>query len=249
MEQEEGWENEVDMLQSEILYIPTSTNSWYNDLKYYLTHGSSLNHLDAHKKRALRLKSFQYQLIDGVLFRQNYDQVLLRCLEKDDVEHILTKLHDGLVGGHFSGETTTNKVLRVGYYWPTLFKDAHAHAQKCEIFHVNVGRERRPAFPLQPILIENPFKQWGLDVVGEINRNSSKLHKYILTATDYFSKWTEAIHLKVINDTELVQFLQWNIVTRFGVPNYLVFDNAKYFSSLKIVEFSLKYNINPQIFS
>ena len=80
MEEEEGWDNEVDLMQSEVLYMPTSTNSWYNDLKYYLTHGSSPNHLDARKKRALRLKSSQYQLIDGVLFQQNYDQVLLRCL-------------------------------------------------------------------------------------------------------------------------------------------------------------------------
>ena len=81
-------------------------------------------------------------------------------------------------------------------------------------------------------------------MVGEINMNSLKLHKYILTTTNYFSKWTKEIPLKVINDTEVIQFLQWNIVTRFGVPNYLVFDNAKYFSSLKIVEFDLKYNIN-----
>ena len=147
------------MLEREVLYILASRNSWYNDLKYYLTHGSSLNHLDAHKKRALRLKSAQYQLIDGVLFRQNYDQVLLRCLEKDDVEHILTELHDGPAGGHFSGETTTHKVLRAGYYWPTLFKDAHAHARKCEICQVNAGRERRLAFPLQHITIENPFEQ------------------------------------------------------------------------------------------
>ena len=83
-----------------------------------------------------------------------------------------------------------------------------------------------------------------MDVVGEINLNSPKLHKYILTATDYFSKWTEAISLKVINNIKAIKILQWNIVTRFGVCNCLVFDNAKYFSSLKIVEFALKYNIN-----
>ena len=155
--------------------MPTSTNSWYNDLKYYLTHGRSLNHLDAYKKRALRLNSAQYQLIDGVLFWQNYDQVLLRCLEKDDAKHILIELHDGVAGGHLSGDTTTHKVLRVGYYWPNMFKDAHAHARKCEICQVNAGKERRPAFLLQPITIENPFEQWGLDVVGEINPNSSKI--------------------------------------------------------------------------
>ena len=165
-------------------------------------------------------------------------------MEKDDAKHILTELHDGLIGDHFSGETTIHKVLRAGYCWPTLFKDAHAHGRKCQICQVNAGRERRPTFPLHPVTIENPFKQWGLDVVGEINPNLSKLHKYILTATNYFSKWTEAIPLKVINGFELIQFPQQNIVSRFGVPNCLVFDNAKYFSSLNIVKFALKYNIN-----
>ena len=67
-------------------------------------------------------------MIDGVLFQQNYDKVLLRCLEKDDAKHILTELNYGPAGGHFSGETTAHKVLRAGYYWHTLFKDAHARA-------------------------------------------------------------------------------------------------------------------------
>ena len=69
---------------------------------------------------------------------------------------------------------------------------------------MNVGRERRHAFLLHPITVQNTFEQWGLDVVGEINPNSSKLHKYILTTTDYFSKWTKAIPLKVINDHEVI---------------------------------------------
>lgn len=162
-------------------------------------------------------------MVDGILFWQNYDNVLLRCLEKDDVDHILTKLHDSPAGGHFSGETTTHKVLRVGYYWPTLFRDAHAHARKCQICQVNASREKRHAFPLHPVTVQNPFEEWGLDVVGEINPSSSKLHKHILTTTDYFCKWIEAIPLKVINDHEVIQFLQRNTVTKFGVPNCLVF--------------------------
>ena len=104
------------MLEREVLYIPASMNSWYNDLKYYLTHGSSPSHLDARKRQALRLKSLQYQMIDGDLFQQNYDNVLLTCLEKDDANHILTELHDAPAGGHFCGETTAHNVLRAGYY-------------------------------------------------------------------------------------------------------------------------------------
>jgi hypothetical protein len=45
--EEEGRDNEVYLMQNEVLYMLASTNSWYNDLKYYLTHGSSPNHLDA----------------------------------------------------------------------------------------------------------------------------------------------------------------------------------------------------------
>jgi len=55
-------------------------------------------------------------------------------------------------------------------------------------------------FPLQPIVIERPFQQWGLDMIGEINPISSQLHKYILTTVDYFTRWTEAIPLKKINE-------------------------------------------------
>ena len=64
-------------------------------------------------------------------------------MEKDDTDHILTELHDGLAGGHFVREITAHEILREGYDWPTLFIDAHAHAQKCQIYQVNVGRERQ----------------------------------------------------------------------------------------------------------
>ena len=49
-ENEEGWENKANMLEKEVLYIQTLTNSWYNDLKYYLTHGRSPSHLDSQKR-------------------------------------------------------------------------------------------------------------------------------------------------------------------------------------------------------
>ena len=98
---------------------------------------------------------------------------------------------------------------------------------------MSAGREKRVMFPLQSVAIENPFKQWGLNVVGEINPNYSKLHKYILTTTYYFIEWIEAIPLKTMNENEVIHFLQPNIVTRFGVPSSLVFYNPAYFCSIK----------------
>ena len=64
----------------------------------------------------LRLNSASYQIIDGVLFRKNYDGVFLRCLECDDATKVVIELHDGPVGGHFLEDTTTHKILRARYY-------------------------------------------------------------------------------------------------------------------------------------
>ena len=71
-------------------------------------------------------------MIDEVLFRQNYDNVLQRSLEKLDVERVLSEVQDGQMGGNFGGDIITHKILWSGYYFPTLFKDAHAYAKNGE---------------------------------------------------------------------------------------------------------------------
>jgi hypothetical protein len=50
---------------------------------------------------------------------------------------------------------------------------------------------KRSAMPLQPIYVEQPFTQWGLDVIELRNQKSSKGNIYILTATDHITKWKE----------------------------------------------------------
>ena len=62
-------------------------------------------------------------------------------------------------------------------------------------------------------------------------------------ATYYFTRWVEAIPLRKVNEDKFINFLQKNIMTRFGVPISLVFDNAYYFKSVKITEFSYEKGI------
>jgi hypothetical protein len=87
--------------------------------------------LNSKYKRTLRLISSQNHIINDILFYKNYDAILLRGLEKLNTNKVLIELHDGLVGGHFSIETTTQKILRDGYYFPTIFKDTRAYPRKC----------------------------------------------------------------------------------------------------------------------
>eukprot|EP00253_Pinus_taeda_P034376 PITA_34376 len=119
---------------------------------------------------------------------------------------------------HYGGDTTAHKIVRAGYYSPTVFRDLNAYARKC--------------------------KQWGLDVIGEITSNSSQQHKYILTTTVYFTRSTEAIPLRNINEDEVISFVEKFVINRFGIPNALIFDNASCFSSLKLTEFAIDKSIN-----
>ena len=72
---------------------------------------------------------------------------------------MIKEFHDGLDGGHFFARTTTMKIMRVGYYWPTLFSDAHKYVRRCEKCAFFSGKQRLATLPLHPIQIDQTFAQ------------------------------------------------------------------------------------------
>ena len=64
-----------------------------------------------------------------------------------------------------------------------------------------------PATLLHPIIKAWPFRGWGLDFIGQINPLSSKGHRFVLVATDYFTKWTEVVPLKNMTHREVIEFI------------------------------------------
>ena len=43
------------------------------------------------------------------------------CLVEDEAQQVMHDFHKGDCGGHLFWKTTAKKVLRAGYYCPTLF--------------------------------------------------------------------------------------------------------------------------------
>ena len=83
----------------------------------------------------------------------------------------------------------------------------------------------------------------GTDFIGEINPSSSGQHRWILIATDYFTKWIEAIPRRQATETVIMQFLEEHILSRFRVPKKIITNNPPAFKSKKMVEFCSKYHI------
>lgn len=149
---------------------------------------------------------------------------------------VMHQFHSSICGGHHYWKTTAQKILKAGYYWPTLFYDVFSFVKSCDKCQRFAGRQQLKSLPLKPIHTNNPFQQWGLDFIGEINPHSSGQHKWILVATDYFTKWIEAIPTKEADHHVVMKFLTENIFTRFGYPNKLVTDNATTFRAKELVD-------------
>jgi hypothetical protein len=109
----------------------------------------------------------------------------------------------------------------------------------------NVGNsqvQQLNSLPLKPIVVSGPFQQWVLDFIGEIHPFSRGQHRWILTTTDYFTKWIEAI--PTMNETHkvIIGFLE-DIMSRFGCPNKIVIDNAASFKVDPLMKFCEKIGI------
>nr|ABF97185.1 retrotransposon protein, putative, unclassified [Oryza sativa Japonica Group] len=95
-----------------------------------------------------------------------------------------------------------------------------------------------PASAMNPIIKPWPFRGWGIDMISMINPPSSKGHKFILVATDYFTKWVEAIPLKKVDSGDAKQFVQEHLIYRFGIPQTITTDQGSIFVSDEFVQFA-----------
>jgi hypothetical protein len=139
--------------------------------------------------------------------------------------------------------TTTHKILREIYYWPTIFFNTHRYIRSCHPCQFFTRKQRLLALPLKLVVVEAHFQQWGLDFIGEFKDNSSNGYQWVLTATYYFTKWVESIPTKKETKEVVMKFLEEKIITRFVIPTKITIDNAKDFSSMVLNEFYFKYEV------
>ena len=137
---------------------------------------------------------------------------------------MLREVHEGICGNHIGARTLAGKVLRQGYYWPTMLKDATNLVKRCRIFQEHAKISRLPAEPLTSVTSPWPFHQWGLDILGPLPIGKGQC-KFIIVAVDYFTKWAEAEPLATITEQKIHNFVWRAIICRFGIPRALVSDN------------------------
>ncbi|GJR63893.1 reverse transcriptase domain-containing protein [Tanacetum coccineum] len=127
---------------------------------------------------------------DPYMFKICADQVIRLCVHDQESVDILTACHNGPTGGHHGANYTAKKVLDSGFYWPTIYRDAHDMVKSCDSCQRQGKISQKDKMPQNVIQVCEIFDVWGIDFMGPFP--SSRENKYILVAVDYLSKWVEA---------------------------------------------------------
>ncbi|GKA48442.1 reverse transcriptase domain-containing protein [Tanacetum coccineum] len=120
--------------------------TWMTPTVKYLRDGTLSN--DKKEASKLRIKARQYELVDGVLYRQSFLTPWLRCVRPLQADYVIREIHEGSYIMHAGPWSVVAKAMRLGYYWPTMHRDAREMIRACNDCQVRRLIPRNPQQPL-----------------------------------------------------------------------------------------------------
>ncbi|XP_017428576.1 uncharacterized protein LOC108336615 [Vigna angularis] len=196
--------------------VSTPTTDWRQQIKDLMVkqeQGESISLTDS-KRIACFL------CIGDDLYRRGHSTPLLKCISEEEADYVLRELHTGICGFHSGKRTLRARILRAGYYWPTLDQDCETFVKKCISCQAHGHDIHAPPEDLH---------------VGPLPLAKAQ-NKFLLVAVDYFTKWIEAEPLSVISAQRVQKFI-WRLICRFGLPQKIITDNGRQFVERKLEEF------------
>lgn len=81
-------------------------------------------HLKDNEMRSTKLHVIRYIIVNNNLWWRNFEGIVLKSIDQEKSKENLNDTHSRVCGGHYMVKTTSHKITRPRFWWPTLFKDA-----------------------------------------------------------------------------------------------------------------------------
>jgi hypothetical protein len=199
----------------------------YNRLTEYLINHTFPPNGTTEQRRQLRQQANHYIVQDNVLYKRNKDGNPLRVITKENLTKILYNMHNAPNAGHFGIQATMGKT-RQRYFWPTMGEDIRKYIETCDTCQ-RQGKPKQTEV-LRPIGVGQAFDRLGIDIVGPL-KPTTMGKRYIVVATDYFTKWPEARAIEKADAKTIAWFLYDEIICRHGCPREILSDRGAVFVS------------------
>ena len=119
------------------------------------------------------------------------------------------------------------------FYWPGMQQQVSDFCKSCDVCQRTISKGKVTKAPLGKMpLIDKPFRQNAMDLVGPIHPISEQGHRYILTVIDFATRYPEAVPLRgTCISTEEISEALVDIYSRVGIPIEVLTDQGTQFTS------------------
>ena len=179
-------------------------NSWMTPIIAFLQDRHLPQNIEEAKK--VKKRAAEFIILNDTLYKIGFSMPYLKCVDEEEAKHILEEIHQGICRDHAGPRSLVNKVIRIGYFWPTIQVDAVELVKKCDRCQRYGNVQWLPAERLTVISSPWPFAQWRIDIVGPLPQGKGQV-KFLLVAIDYFTKWVEAKALATITEARTQSFV------------------------------------------
>uniref|UniRef100_A0A8D2LKE3 Gypsy retrotransposon integrase-like protein 1 n=1 Tax=Varanus komodoensis TaxID=61221 RepID=A0A8D2LKE3_VARKO len=125
---------------------------------------------------------------------------------------VFLECHFTETGNHLGQKKTVHQI-QSRYYWLGIVKDVVDWIKMCETCQ-NVEHSKSLSKKTRPIKVESPWEILGLDVYGPFPE-TARGNMHVLTVTDHYTKWVEAIPLQKRDPSSVAKGLA-SLFYRFG---------------------------------
>jgi len=185
-----------------------------------------------------------FTLVENILYRQIMTvsgAKLVPVIPMLLVQEIIEKFHRDPIRGHL-GELKTFLKTKDRFWWNDMRNDIKEYVKTCFDCLTKKMPKTGPVKLLQPVKVGGPFETIGVDIFGPLVL-SDKGNKYIITATDYLTKWVEAIAIPSQTALDVALFLLNHIICRHGAPMNIISDRGTQFLSEVVEQLLIFFSI------
>jgi len=115
-----------------LLAISSRQAPRFVDIANYLASEVMPYDLSSHQKNKFFYGIKHYFWEEPFLYKLCKDGIYRRCLPGEEVQSVIFHCHDSACRGHASVSKTAAKILQVGFFWPSLFKDVYTYVRSCD---------------------------------------------------------------------------------------------------------------------
>nr|XP_023927406.1 uncharacterized protein LOC112038786 [Quercus suber] len=105
-------------------------SSWMTPILSFLQDGHLPQNAD--EARKIKKRSTRFTILNDTLYKRGFSMPYLRCVDEGEAEYILKEVHEGICRDHAGPKSLVRKIMRAGYFWPTMQDDATRFVKKCD---------------------------------------------------------------------------------------------------------------------